>query len=75
MTDAVKTYLPGPVEPGKLYSYAELAEAAGEGITERRIRRWVEEGRLGHVQLPKGRRVQGAQFLDFIAGRSVAPVE
>lgn len=59
------------IDPARLYLYEEIATVAG--ATPRQVRRWVEEGRLGYVQLPKGRRVAGQQYLDFIAGRTVAP--
>jgi excisionase family DNA binding protein len=56
-------------EIDRLYSYAEIAELAR--VSERQVRRWVEEQRLSYVQLPRGRRVTGQQYLDFINSRIV----
>lgn len=56
-------------DPDRLYSYSEIAELAR--VSERRVRRWVEEGRLSYVQLPRGRRVTGDQYLAFITSRTV----
>jgi excisionase family DNA binding protein len=56
--------------PERLYTYAEIAELAA--ATERQVRRWVDEGKLDYVQLPRGRRVTRDQFLAFINDRTVA---
>lgn len=60
----------GRIEPSEPYTYEEIAAFAR--ATPRQVRRWVEEGRLGYVQYPQGRRVLGRHFLDFIEGRSVS---
>ncbi len=56
-------------EPERLYTYAAIAELAD--VTERQVRRWVEEGKLAYVQLPRGRRITRDQYLDFITHRAV----
>lgn len=57
----------GSVDPDRLYTYQEIAELAG--ATERRVRRWVEEGKLAFTTLPggRGRRILGATWLAAIA--------
>jgi alkylated DNA nucleotide flippase Atl1 len=61
------------IELERMYTYEEIAGFAGEGTTARRVRRWVEEGKLGYVQLPQGRRVLGRHWAAFIADREVSP--
>lgn len=56
-------------EPERLYTYAAIAELAN--ATERQVRRWVEEGKLAYVQLPRGRRITRDQYLDFVSRRAV----
>ena len=73
MTKAATRSEPVAVEPTRLYRYEELAPFAG--VSARQIRRWVESGWLGYVQLPQGRRVSGQQYLDFIAARAYAAEE
>jgi len=60
------------VIPDEEYTYAEIAAFAK--VHERRVRRWVEEGKLGYVQHPKGRRVLGEQYLEFRRQRRVDAV-
>lgn len=59
------------VEPERMYSYEEIAEFAG--ATPRRVRRWVEDGLMGYVQLPRGRRVLGRQYAAYVASNTVDP--
>jgi excisionase family DNA binding protein len=56
-------------QPERLYTYAAIAELAE--VSERRVRRWVEEGKLAFVQLPRGRRITCRQYLDFVSDRAV----
>jgi excisionase family DNA binding protein len=56
-------------QPERLYTYAAIAELAE--VSERRVRRWVEEGKLAYVQLPRGRRITRRQYLDFVKDRAV----
>ncbi len=71
---AVKVKMSAPdIELERMYTYAEIAAFAGEGTTDRRVRRWVEEGRIGYVQLPQGRRILGRHYAAFIASREVTP--
>ena len=73
MATKVKQERVGAVEPTQLYRYHELAPFAG--VSARQIRRWVESGWLGYVQLPQGRRVSGQNYLDFIEARTRAADE
>jgi excisionase family DNA binding protein len=56
-------------EIDRLYSYLEIAELAR--VSARQVRRWVEEGKLAYVQLPRGRRITRRQYLDFVNDRAV----
>jgi excisionase family DNA binding protein len=56
-------------EMDRLYSYQEIAELAC--VSARQVRRWVEEGRLAYIQLPRGRRITRHQYLDFVNDRAV----
>jgi excisionase family DNA binding protein len=70
MSSKTKPVVPGDAsEPERLYTYAAIAELAE--VSERRVRRWVEEGKLPYVQLPRGRRITCQQYLDFVSDRSV----
>jgi hypothetical protein len=64
----------GNIEPGRLYSFAELAEVTG--LTERIILRLVDEESMGCVKIgdKHGRRVEGQQYLDWKASRRRDPV-
>jgi excisionase family DNA binding protein len=72
MTTKVKTQA-GAIDPDRLYSYDELSEVTG--LSPRKIRREIEEGRLGYVQTgpERGRKIEGQQYLDWKAARRVAP--
>jgi excisionase family DNA binding protein len=63
--------VPGGVKPYRLYTYEELAEVTG--LSARRIRRMVEEGRLGHVPVgeERGRVIEGRQYLEWLEARRV----
>jgi len=61
-----------PVAAERLLTYADAAELTA--ASERQVRRWVEEGKLGFVQLPRGRRITGRQLAEFIEACSVEPV-
>ena len=56
-------------EIDRLYSYQEIAELAR--VSARQVRRWVEEGKLAYIQLPRGRRITRSQYLDFVNDRTV----
>jgi excisionase family DNA binding protein len=73
MTMKMQPLTPGDAsQPERLYTYAAIAELAE--VSERRVRRWVEEGKLAYVQLPRGRRITLRQYLDFISERAVEKV-
>jgi excisionase family DNA binding protein len=57
-------------QPERLYTYAAIAELAE--VSERRVRRWVEEGKLDYIQLPRGRRITLRQYSDFVNACTVA---
>lgn len=59
----------GAIEPERMYTYAEVADLIG--VSERRVRGWVDDGEMGFVQLPRGRRILGRHYAAFIASRSV----
>jgi excisionase family DNA binding protein len=66
----MKPSIPGDAsQPERLYTYAAIAELAA--VSERRVRRWVEDGKLAYVQLPRGRRITRRQYLDFVNDRAV----
>ncbi len=70
MTTKMELSIPGDAsKPERLYTYAAIAELAE--VSERRVRRWVEEGKLAYVQLPLGRRITSRQYLDFVSDRAV----
>jgi len=56
-------------EIDRLYSYYEIAELAR--VTPRQVRRWVEEGKLAYIQLPRGRRITRRQYVEFVNDRAV----
>jgi excisionase family DNA binding protein len=64
---------PGGIDPCRLYSYEEIAEFIGD-VSWRRVRRWVEEGKMPYTLLPagRGRRISGQQYLDFLKNSAVA---
>lgn len=49
-----------------LLTYEQVARLAG--VSPRRVRRWVEEGKLAYTPLPsgRGRRVSRAQWLAYV---------
>lgn len=62
------------IDPDKLYTYAEIAALAS--VNPRRVRQWVEDGKLSYTPLPggRGRRVAGGQWLDYLNRSAVAAV-
>ncbi len=66
---ATKT-TPG-IEPERMYTYEEVAQLAS--ASPRMVKRWCEDGRIGFVRLPRGRRILGRQYAAFVAGNAVDP--
>ena len=64
----------GGIDPDRLYSFEELATLSG--IPARRLRRMVDDGRLGYVLIgnERGRVIEGQQYLTWKASRRVEPV-
>jgi hypothetical protein len=64
----------GSIDPDWLYTYAQIAEFAS--VDERRVRQWVEDGKLDYTPLPggRGRRISGAQWLETIRSSAVSAV-
>lgn len=68
------------IESNRLYTYVEMANFAGlDGTDEqkyRRVRRWVEDGKLGFTPLPggRGRRIAGWQWIEYVRNSAVAAV-
>jgi transcriptional antiterminator len=63
---------PSPLEkvfdPNALYTMGEFAERCK--VTERQVRRWIDEGHgLKFIQLPQGRRILGQDAIDFLRER------
>jgi excisionase family DNA binding protein len=60
------------IDPDRLYTYEEIAAMCG--VSPRRVRRWVEEGKLGWTPLPggRGRRIAGWQWIDYVRAHAVA---
>jgi excisionase family DNA binding protein len=68
------TQEPSPtIEPGEVYTYEEAARLLK--LSRRQVRRYVEDGYLGYVQLRRGRRIRGQQLLDYIDANTVEPDE
>lgn len=59
------------IEPDRLYMYEEIAAMCG--ATPRRVRRWVEDGKLAYTPLPggRGRRVAGWQWNEHLRSSAV----
>jgi excisionase family DNA binding protein len=70
MTTKVKQSPPA-IEPERMYSYEEVAAFAG--VSPRMVKRWCEDGRLGFVRLPRGRRILGRQYAAFVTQNVVEP--
>jgi excisionase family DNA binding protein len=62
---------PGHVEPEPMLTYEQVADLAG--VSVRQVRRWVEEGRMGYVELPRGRRVLARHYMAFVERHAVEP--
>lgn len=70
MSTKTKLVVPGDAsEPERLHTYAAIAKLAE--VSERRVRRWVEEGKLAYIQLPRGRRITRRQYIEFVSDRVV----
>lgn len=54
------------IDPDQLYTYAEIGAMCG--VDARRVRRWVEEGKLAYTPLPggRGRRIAGWQWIEHL---------
>ena len=69
MTVKVKPPKPRVAEAETLYTYAEVAERfAASG---RQVKRWCDEGRLGFIRMPQGRRITERHIQDFIEANDV----
>jgi excisionase family DNA binding protein len=62
---------PERAEPEPMLTYEQVADLAG--VSVRQVRRWVEEGRLGYVNLPRGRRVLARHYVAFVERHAVEP--
>jgi hypothetical protein len=65
--------LPGSIDPDRLYTPEELSPLCG--LAARRLKRMMDEGRIGYVLVgnERGRMIEGQQYLDWKASRRVAP--
>lgn len=63
----------GGIYPDRLYSAEELSPLSG--LSTRRLKRMMDEGRIGYVLVgpERGRVIEGRQFLDWKATRRVEP--
>jgi hypothetical protein len=67
---ASRTRVPHPADaPRRLYPFEELGLVSG--LSARKIKREVDEGRMGCVQTgeERGRMVEGQQYLDWLEAR------
>jgi hypothetical protein len=64
---------PQKIEPDRLYKPEDLAPLAG--LAARRLKRMMDDGRMGYVLVgeERGRMIEGRQFLAWKASRRVAP--
>lgn len=62
---------PTPVERVG-YTYAEVGSQLG--VSARQVKRWCDDGRLGFIRLPRGRRITAEHVAEFVASRNVAPL-
>ena len=64
---------PGSIDPDRLYAFEELADLTG--LSDRRLRRMADDGRIGYVLVgeERGRVIRGRQYLDWLDARSIAP--
>jgi hypothetical protein len=60
-----KKQRPTTIDPDRLYTFEELGEVSGLG--PRKVRREVEDGRMGFIQVSpeRGRMIEGQQYLDW----------
>lgn len=70
---AKTTAVPSGVEPNRLYNPEELSVVSG--IPARRVKRMMDEGRIGYVVVGnvRGRMIRGQQYLDWLDARAVEP--
>lgn len=47
-----------------MFAPEEIAELAR--VSARQVRRWMDEGHLTFVQLPKGRRIPASSWSEFV---------
>jgi excisionase family DNA binding protein len=63
------------IDPNGIYTETGIAECLG--VSERTVRRWINDGDLAFVRLggqEKGRkRIRGSAALDYLARRESAP--
>jgi len=65
---------PESIDPDRLYRAEELAPICG--LSVRRLKRMLDEGRIGYILVgnERGRVIEGQQYLDWKASRRVEPV-
>jgi excisionase family DNA binding protein len=56
-------------DPGAVLTRDQVAERLG--VTPRQVKRWIDERRIGFIQLPQGRRITEAQLTEFVNSRAV----
>lgn len=54
------------------FNYEEVAEMFS--VRPRQVQRWCEEGHLGYITMPQGRRILERHIQAFIEARDVEPV-
>ena len=69
---ATKVKQVAPVEPERAYTYKQAGEFVN--ASERQVRRWCDERRIGYIRMPQGRRILGRHINEFLASREVKPV-
>ena len=58
---------PERVDPERAMTFEEVADLFS--VSVRQVRRWVEEGWIGYIELPRGRRILARHCQEFTQSR------
>ena len=66
MSDVPTTNAPGKIDPERLYTEDELSALVG--LSARRIKRMLDDGRMDFIRTgeTRGRVIEGQQYLDWL---------
>jgi excisionase family DNA binding protein len=56
--------------PERFYTPEEVAEILS--VTTQTVKRWIAEGRIGYIRMPKGSRIRQRHLDEFLDEREVA---